>query len=1841
MKTSLPSRLSQLGKIGTLSVTLLAASTLFTKAAEIQWSDGTGSYNNAANWGGTVPGVADKAINDNGAGNVVQINIGDPDWIVNQIHAGRSAGNGAFAQNGQTVYLTNATGRGAVRLGVAANRTGAYTINGGALNYTGEFNVGELGSATLNVNGGSIVGNGNLAINVGSSLDTVTATMGGTNKSDYTWFEQGFYTPDAARGIPLAGSTFTSETLADHSFTMPANYAANNAVQVFAGVTNATITFTSPTAASALSFLGSAGFGTANLNYTVHHADTTTQTGTLSVLDWFDNTGTVAQRAGGRISANGLGLQIINDGPSFPYLLSFDVAIVNTASPVTSVDLTYASGGVAAILAVSSSSGGNFTPQAFTGYNQDIIVEVGAPIYVASTVTDVLNQTAGSINITGEFFVGNYGAGIYNFSGGTNSFQNWFVLGRSGGNGVMNMTGGELNRTGNGDFLVGTGYQAPSGSTPSGVLNHSGGTINSQRPFLVPENSPATGAYNLSGTAVLNLSDWFVCGRFGGSGTFVMTGGTINKTGGGNFAVGDGGGAVGNATHSAGAINVTGGEFFVGNNNSSGTYDLSGTGSITVNNWTVIGRDNGSGVMNISGGTLTKNGDAGNHFIIGASGPGTLNQTAGAVISTLSDTWLGENNSGTWTISGGTASLSLLQIARNASGVGTLNLDGGILTAGEVAGGGGTSTLNLNGGTLVAAANNVNFLHGLSQAFVGPGGAIIDTAGFDVTAAQSLLDSGGGGLTKNGSGTLTFSGANTYTGATAVNGGKVVTTTDSTGVGAITVANAAGLGVKVQLANAQLNAANVTLATSTAASLDFDLGAFGNPTSAPLNVAGTLAVNGTITVNIADALPQAGQFSLIQYGSRTGSGSFVIGSLPVGVVANIVTNGNTIALNITSVNVPRWEGLAGGNWDLGLTTNWINVGTGLPTTYGDGNQVILDDNALGTTTVNLVATVNPSSVTVNNSALNYTLNGAGKISGATGLTKQGTGTLTIANTGGNNYTGPTVISGGTLSVTSLANGGSPSAIGASSASPGNLVLANGTLRYSGPATTINRGYTVQNTNSAIDAQSNLTLSGLATAASGGSFVKTGPAQLAYITVGSNVLSAANTPGYLVQEGTVVFDGSNGGQTNVVQGERLGVNGVAGATLILTNTTVRTAGNLDLGNVANTTNAVIVHSNSTLTVGSWLVFGDGGDATGEFTLNGGTVNVNSGALLMGGRPGALSTLNINSGILNKSGGTVIVGPGNWNGPGARTGIINQSGGTFTFPDEIQIGQEAQGTGIYNLSGGVVNSTGWFVIGRAGGTGTMNMTGGTLTHTSGGQPAFIVGSGAGNDSLASVGVLNHSGGTLNSLSEYWVAENTAAVGTNNISGTAVVNVNNWVSLGRRGQGTINFSGGTFTKTGGGQFILAEGGGTCFWNQSGGALTINNELWIGQGGGASGRLDLSAGTVSVGSWVAVGRAGATGTLNVSGGSFTKLGDNGSHITVGSGGPGTVNQTGGTITSIQSSTFIGEGGQPGVWNISGGAAVLSTVFLPINNGANGTLNLDGGTFSATEITTGNAGGTGTLNFNGGTLGALANNVNFLHGLTAANVLAGGVTVNSGTNTIGVAQALLDGTGGGGLTKTGTGTLNLNGVNTYTGTTLVSAGTLGGVGTIAGPVSVAAGAAFAPGTSIGTLTINNTLGLAGTSTTIMEVSKTASTNDLVTGVTTLTYGGTLVLRNLGGPLAVNDTFKPFNAATYVGSFSSVVSQTPGQTVTWDTSNLTADGTVRVATVAPAPVTLTSVVSGGNLNLSWPADQIGWRLEVQTNSLAVGLNTNWVTVPGSTGVTSVSVPVVPGNPTVFFRLVFP
>jgi hypothetical protein len=60
--------------------------------------------------------------------------------------------------------------------------------------------------------------------------------------------------------------------------------------------------------------------------------------------------------------------------------------------------------------------------------------------------------------------------------------------------------------------------------------------------------------------------------------------------------------------------------------------------------------------------------------------------------------------------------------------------------------------------------------------------------------------------------------------------------------------------------------------------------------------------------------------------------------------------------------------------------------------------------------------------------------------------------------------------------------------------------------------------------------------------------------------------------------------------------------------------------------------------------------------------------------------------------------------------------------------------------------------------------------------------------------------------------------------------------------------------------------------------------------------------------------------------------------------------------------------------------------------------------------------------------------------------------------------------------------------------------------------------------------------------------------------------------------------------------------------------------------------------AGGQMQLNWPMDHLGWRLEMQTNALNAG---GWVTVSNSAVTNLLFVPVDPAGANVFFRLVYP
>lgn len=75
--------------------------------------------------------------------------------------------------------------------------------------------------------------------------------------------------------------------------------------------------------------------------------------------------------------------------------------------------------------------------------------------------------------------------------------------------------------------------------------------------------------------------------------------------------------------------------------------------------------------------------------------------------------------------------------------------------------------------------------------------------------------------------------------------------------------------------------------------------------------------------------------------------------------------------------------------------------------------------------------------------------------------------------------------------------------------------------------------------------------------------------------------------------------------------------------------------------------------------------------------------------------------------------------------------------------------------------------------------------------------------------------------------------------------------------------------------------------------------------------------------------------------------------------------------------------------------------------------------------------------------------------------------------------------------------------------------------------------------------------------------------------------------------------------------------------------------------ISLAPPDIIAAPSGTALGLSWPADHLGWHLQVQTNAPGVGLTTNWFTLPGSDLVSGTNILINPANGSVFYRLIYP
>ena len=201
-------------------------------------------------------------------------------------------------------------------------------------------------------------------------------------------------------------------------------------------------------------------------------------------------------------------------------------------------------------------------------------------------------------------------------------------------------------------------------------------------------------------------------------------------------------------------------------------------------------------------------------------------------------------------------------------------------------------------------------------------------------------------------------------------------------------------------------------------------------------------------------------------------------------------------------------------------------------------------------------------------------------------------------------------------------------------------------------------------------------------------------------------------------------------------------------------------------------------------------------------------------------------------------------------------------------------------------------------------------------------------------------------------------------------------------------------------------------------------------------------------------------------------------------------------------------------------------------------------------------------------------------------------------------------------------GTINFNGTQTGGGAVSVSgSGTLSGTGIISGPVTVGLGGTLSPGvTNVGQLTINNSLNLASGGTTAMQVGK-GLTNyaDLIVGVTTLTYGGTLSVTAVAGTVfAAGDTFNLFDAAHYAGKFSATNLPALSGKLKWTLTGLTNDGTIQVVPTWSVPAVFANnmVLQRGIPVPVWgtaePSQSVTVTFAGQTKNTTTGADRKWI-----------------------------
>jgi fibronectin-binding autotransporter adhesin len=1104
-----------------------------------------------------------------------------------------------------------------------------------------------------------------------------------------------------------------------------------------------------------------------------------------------------------------------------------------------------------------------------------------------------------------------------------------------------------------------------------------------------------------------------------------------------------------------------------------GTLTYVGTGASSNRNFTLNGstaiNSSGTGAVNLTGPIAFGVGGAADTLTLGGSFAG-VNTIAGTI-----------SNPGSLIVAGGPGDIWQLNAANTFTGNTTVS--SGTLRIGNTqALGTLPQAVAVNGGTLDLNGTDITV-----ASLTGTGGSVALNAG-DLTVngtastAYSGTFTGDGGLVKAGTGTLTLSGQSTYTGATTVNGGTLALNFAAPGAPASnilspastlnmtggTLTMAAGATTATQkFASTQIAAGSNTVGatTTTGGNATIDLGAishtgglvnFNLPTSGSV-LTSSPTLGGWATVNGTDYADVIGGAIVARtaYANEDIAGTWSNGQVvsDAGGTANSAYSGTTQAGTVQ---------LGGLKYTAAATSN-VAIGGRLGV---DGTIIVAPSVGANNDNLNGGQLTGPAAGgtlgILQNSTGIFTVNSTIVDSGGpVGFTKAGTGQVTL--TGSNTYTGPTTISGGVLSVNTIGNGGQPSAIGASSNDPGNLVLENGTLQYtSATSTTSDRGITLVSGGPArnievTDANANLAFGGQVTSADGAGLTKTGPGTLTLSNAGNNYVGATVIAGGTLAAGTLAngsspssigasgSDSANlalqnggtlnylGGTTSTDRGFTLSTGGGIGvndgtAALTVSGTAVGTGpftktgpGTLILSGTNTYTGGTVV-SAGTMQAGSAQAFG-----TGAMTVaSGASLNLNNFATTLAGLNGGGNVALGSTGLLTIS------------GAGTYSGIISGGGGLLVTSAQSMSGCHNTYTGATSISGGSL----------------------TVSCLKDG----LVPSDIGASSSASANLSISNGGQL----VYTGPSITIDRGLTTPAGPGYVNVADGITLGlnglvtgagalaKAGNGVLvlgnpagnNYTGGTSVVAGVLRAAAANAFGTgtaSVANVAGATLDLAgfDETVTGLAGGGTtgGEIKLGAATLTTvgGNQTFGGVISGTGSLVKSAGALggfnaaqTLSGCNNSYTgstTVRAGWlsvnclkDGNVNSSIGASSNAASNLVIADGGGGGV------GATLSYTGAGDSTDRMFTIGAGGGALDAS--------GTGALVFRNTAPIAMQGTGNRTFTLTG---------INTGNNTL--AAQIVNPTAGGvtALTKTGTGTWILTNPNSsYTGITTVSGGVLG-----------------------------------------------------------------------------------------------------------------------------------------------------------------------------------------------------